>query len=160
MVRAWCGASARLRREHVRPWLCHMGSDGVTSPCYRRQGRGLATASHDGTTGQARDGPLPAEPRATDARRWMTAESMARMLRWESKAVSPLRCLATSMSRESKTDANYDSAPTVSANGQLTGTSYSFRNAQITPRLQVSCSGTLNTCTRVADPDIPSVGGS
>ena len=43
---------------------------------------------------------------------------------------------------------------TVDSSGASKGTTYSIRNAQITPGTQVSCSGTSNTCTKVTNPII------
>ena len=38
------------------------------------------------------------------------------------------------------------------SNGASKGTTYSIRNAQITPGTQVSCNGISNVCTKVANP--------
>jgi len=40
----------------------------------------------------------------------------------------------------------------VDSNGASKGTTYSIRNAQITPGTQVSCNGISNVCTKVANP--------
>jgi hypothetical protein len=52
----------------------------------------------------------------------------------------------------------------VDASGTQQGTTYSFRNAQITPGTQILCSGSAITaaglCTKVANPIIPSGGPS
>ena len=49
---------------------------------------------------------------------------------------------------------NANDFQTVDGSGASRGTTYSFRDAQITPGTQVSCSGTSNTCTKVTNPII------
>jgi hypothetical protein len=43
---------------------------------------------------------------------------------------------------------------TVDGSGASKGTTYSIRNAQITPGTQVSCNAASNVCTKVTDPII------
>lgn len=50
-------------------------------------------------------------------------------------------------------------AITVDGTGQAVGTTFSFREANITPGTQISCSGATNSCANVPNPVIPSVGG-
>jgi hypothetical protein len=42
----------------------------------------------------------------------------------------------------------------VDGSGASKGTTYSIRNAQITPGTQVSCNAASNVCTKVTDPII------